>query len=86
METQEQQESVAMPATKDDLKHFLRVLASKPRGEWGMDQKQYRRYRNGEFPAEFAWLLDRPELIVALLVDATLYAERTAPTSEATDE
>jgi hypothetical protein len=86
METQEQQESVAMPATKDDLKHFLRVLRSRPRTDWTMGQKQYRRYLDGDFPAEFAWLLDRPDLIVALLVDATLYRERTAPTPEAADE
>ena len=69
-------ESVPMPAHKDDLKRFCEVLKSKPADAWGMIPKQYLRYSRGEMPAEFAWLLDRPELIVALLEDSVVYRER----------
>ena len=74
-----------MPATKEDLRRFREVLESRSPEYWGMIRKQYRRYLDGEMPQEFAWLLDRPELIVALLEDAAVRRYLLGATEEPAD-
>lgn len=79
-------ESAAMPATKDDLKRFRTMLKSKPREYWAMDYKQYQRYLRDGVPAEFVWLLERPELLYALIEDSAIYRALTRPEIPADDE
>lgn len=58
------------PMAKLDLPNFRRALRNNPDAMSSLSDMSYRRYMQGDFPAAIRWLLQYPDLLIALATDA----------------
>lgn len=58
------------PSKRIPVPHFRAILEERPELLKGLPKNTRSRYRNGEFPRAVRWLIERPELLRALICDS----------------